>query len=136
MRLRLLHTRIDFRSDTVTQPTKEMLHKMMLATTGDDVFQQDLSTNMLQSKIADLCGKESALLFPSGTMSNQVAIQTHLIQPPYSILCDKDSHINCWEAGGVSFHTGASVIAVKPSGLYLTLEDVEKEMIMTNDVYY
>jgi len=37
---------------------------------------------------AALSGKEDALFVMSGTLSNQLAIRTHLKQPPYSILCD------------------------------------------------
>jgi threonine aldolase len=32
---------VDFRSDTVTKPGKEMLDAMMLAKVGDDVFGED-----------------------------------------------------------------------------------------------
>lgn len=44
--------------------------------------------------MAQLTGKEAGLFMPSGTCSNQIALRTHLTQPPYSILCDHRSHIN------------------------------------------
>jgi threonine aldolase len=65
---------IDLISDTVTKPTKEMLHAMMSAKTGDDVFQMDPTVNAFQEKIAKLFDMEAALFFPSGTMANQTAI--------------------------------------------------------------
>ena len=40
---------IDFRSDTVTKPTKEMLDFMIAAPGGDDVFMEDPSVNELES---------------------------------------------------------------------------------------
>lgn len=48
----------------------------------------------LEAHIAKLTGKEAGLFLPSGTASNQIALRTHLKQPPYSVLCDHRSHIN------------------------------------------
>ena len=68
---------IDIRSDTVTQPTREMLAAMLQAQVGDDVFGEDPTVNALQEKAAELFGKEAALFCPSGTMSNQIGIKIH-----------------------------------------------------------
>ena len=46
--------------------------------------------------MAKLTGKEAALFLPSGTMSNQIALRTHLKQPPYAVLCDHRAHINTY----------------------------------------
>ena len=43
---------INLISDTVTKPTPEMLHFMMSANVGDDVFKNDESTNALEEKVA------------------------------------------------------------------------------------
>ena len=67
-------TSIDLRSDTVTKPSKEMLHAMMTAQVGDDVFEEDPTVNLLEEKTATLFGKEAALFCPSGTMTNQIAL--------------------------------------------------------------
>jgi hypothetical protein len=53
-----------------------------------------LSTRALEAHMAKITGKEAALFMPSGTASNQIALRTHLKQPPYTILCDHRSHIN------------------------------------------
>ena len=68
---------IDLRSDTVTKPSKGMLAAMMDAKVGDDVFREDETVNQLETRIANMFGKPSALFFPSGTMANQVAIKLH-----------------------------------------------------------
>jgi len=62
------------------------------ATLGDDVY-GDPCTMALEAHMAQLTGKEAALFLPSGTMSNQIALRTHLKQPPYSVLTDHRSHI-------------------------------------------
>ena len=66
---------IDFRSDTVTKPSPEMLQAMMEAPIGDDVFGEDPSINALESLSAKLFGMEAAVFCPSGTMTNQIAIK-------------------------------------------------------------
>ena len=53
---------IDLRSDTVTQPTKEMRQAMMDAPLGDDVWGDDPTVNALQERCAALFGKEDACL--------------------------------------------------------------------------
>ncbi|KAK5117525.1 hypothetical protein LTR62_004947 [Meristemomyces frigidus] len=117
----------DFRSDVVTTPTARMLAAITSTSLLDDIFQEDPTTNSLESFIADLTGKEASLLVLSGTMGNQVAIRTHLAGPPHSVLTDHRSHILEWEAGGVASLCGALVKAVVPkNGRYLTLEDVKK----------
>ena len=88
---------IDFRSDTVTQPTAEMKAAMMAAPLGDDVLGDDPSILALEEKIADLAGKESALFVPSGTMANQIAIWLHSSKGS-AVAVEKDSHIFHYEA--------------------------------------
>ena len=39
---------IDYRSDTVTRPGKEMREAMLSAKVGDDVFEEDPTVNELQ----------------------------------------------------------------------------------------
>lgn len=51
--------------------------------------------------MAKVTGKEAALFMPSGTMSNQIALRTHLHQPPYTILCDHRAHIYKYVFGRV-----------------------------------
>ena len=84
------------------------------ASLGDDVYHEP-NTAALEVHMARLFGKEAALFVPSGTMSNQLAMRTHLKQPPYSIICDHRAHVYAYEAGGLAFHTGAQVIPVIPS---------------------
>ncbi|MEC4116698.1 threonine aldolase family protein [Myroides phaeus] len=102
---------INLVSDTITKPTPEMLNYMMKARVGDDVYKQDGSTNELEVAVAELFGMEAALFFPSGTMANQVAIKLHT-QPGDQLICDKTSHINLFEGGGVAVHSGVTCALV------------------------
>jgi threonine aldolase len=126
----------DFRSDTVTTPTASMLDAIANTTLMDDVFVEDPTTNELEADMAALAGHEAGLLVMSGTMGNQVALRALLTQPPHSVLCDHRSHILNYEAGGVSSLTGAHVMGVTPrNGVYLTLEDIKENAILSDDVH-
>ncbi|KAI0067869.1 hypothetical protein BV25DRAFT_1794677 [Artomyces pyxidatus] len=124
-----------FISDTVTVPSKEMYEYAVQASLGDDVYHEP-STAALEAHMARLTGKEAAIYMPSGTMSNQIALRSHLKQPPYSVLCDYRAHINKYEAGGTAFHSGAHTIPVIPTnGHHLTLEDILDFIITGSDVH-
>ena len=96
---------IDLRSDTVTKPTKPMLNAMFNAEVGDDVFGEEPTVNALEQKAANLFGKEAALFCPSGTMTNQIAINVHT-RPGEEVLCDATAHIYNYEGGGIAFNSG------------------------------
>ncbi|SJX65389.1 related to GLY1-L-threonine aldolase, low-specific [Sporisorium reilianum f. sp. reilianum] len=128
----------DFRSDTITAPTESMIRAMADASRGDDVYGEDDTTNSFQAEIAALTGKESAIFVPSGTLSNQLALRTHLHQPPHTVLCDTRSHIHRYEAGGIAFHCGASTEIVAPSnGHHLRWEeDVKPNLNLSDDIHF
>jgi threonine aldolase len=98
---------IDLRSDTVTRPTPAMRAAMANAEVGDDVFGEDPTVNRLQERVADLLGKEAALLVPSGTMSNQICLKAHT-QPGDELLCEATCHIYNSEAGGPAVLSGVT----------------------------
>ncbi|KAJ2471720.1 Threonine aldolase [Coemansia sp. RSA 2322] len=119
----------DLRSDTVTKPTADMLAAMVAAPVGDDVFGEDPTVNELEQTVAGLCGHEAALFCASATMANQLAIRTHLHNPPESVICHADSHIYKYEAGGASLHSQAQTIPIKPQGANLTVGDISRHFI-------
>ncbi len=96
---------IDLRSDTVTKPGKEMLEVMMNAPVGDDVFNEDPTVIELEQKLAAMFGMEAGLFCPSGTMTNQIAINIHT-RPGDEVICDVNSHIYNYEGGGISKNSG------------------------------
>jgi threonine aldolase len=115
---------IDFRSDTVTKPSGEMLEAMIKARVGDDVFGEDPSINELESTMADLFGMEASIFCPSGTMTNQIAIKCHT-QPGDEVICDENAHIYQYEGGGIAFNSGASVKLLPGNRGRITADQVE-----------
>lgn len=126
---------IDFRSDTVTHPTPEMVAVMAKAEIGDDVFDDDPTVHRLQELAAQMTGHEAGLLVASGTMGNLVALLTHSGRSTEVIVGDK-SHIYVNEVGGMSGLAGLqpAVIPNQPDGT-LKLEDIESA-IRDDDVHY
>ena len=116
--------KIDLRSDTVTQPTPEMLEAIASAVTGDDVYKEDPTVNRLEEYVAELFGMDQALYFPTGTMANQAAIKLHT-QPGEQLICDKWAHVYNYEGGGVSFNSGVSCKLVDGDRGMITAEQVE-----------
>ncbi|KAL7274355.1 hypothetical protein RUND412_002749 [Rhizina undulata] len=127
----------DFRSDTLTTPTKSMLESLAHVSLGDDVFKESTTTTKIEQRLATLFGKPAALFVLSGTMGNQISLRSHLTQPPHSILLDAKSHIQKHEAGGVATLSQALTTPVHASnGKYITLEDVKREVILSDDIHF
>lgn len=108
---------IDFRSDTLTKPTSDMRTAMAAAEVGDDVYGEDPGVNALESKVAQLLGKEAALLCSSGTQSNLLGIlsqcqrgEEYIVGAPY--------HTYKYEAGGAAVLGGVvpQTIALEADG--------------------
>lgn len=99
---------IDLRSDTVTLPTPAMREAMAAAPVGDDVYGEDPTASLLESRTAALLGKEAALFVPSGTMSNQLALKT-LTDPGDMAIMDGASHMVINEGGAAAVLAGVTV---------------------------
>jgi threonine aldolase len=67
----------DFRSDTVTLPTLEMMAAIADAPLGDAARGDDPTVNELERRAAELTGKDAALFLPSGAMANLSAVIAH-----------------------------------------------------------
>lgn len=96
---------IDLRSDTVTLPTPEMIQSITEARLGDDVAGEDPTVNELEELAARIFGCESALLLPSGTQSNLVALMAHTRHGD-EVIMEADSHVYYYEVGGMSAIAG------------------------------
>ena len=92
---------IDFRSDTVTKPTQDMLAKASGATFNDDTLQGDPTARRLEGMVAEMAGMEAALFAPSGTQSNLIGIMSHC-QRGDEYIVGQDAHTYLWEGGGAA----------------------------------
>jgi threonine aldolase len=124
---------VDLRSDTVTKPSPAMLDAMMTAMVGDDVFQEDITVNKLESMAAEMFGMEAALYCPTGTMSNQIAIRAHT-QPGDEVICDRSAHVYQYEGGGIACNSGAQVKLIDGERGKITAEAIQAS-INPDDVH-
>jgi len=113
----------DYRSDTFTKPSQQMLEAMFRADVGDDVFGEDPTVNKLEALTAEIFGMEAGIFCPSGTMTNQIAIKCHT-HPGDEVICDKLSHVYIYEGGGMAFNSGCQVKPVEGDRGRITAEQV------------
>ena len=118
---------IDLRSDTVTQPTEKMREAMKNAIVGDDVFSEDPTVIELETRVATMFGKESALFMPSGTMSNLTALLTWCHGRGGEVIVGDQSHIFLFEQAGASQFGGLALRTVP------NLEDGTMELSQLRD---
>jgi len=125
---------IDIRSDTVTKPTPAMLEAMIKANVGDDVYEEDISTNELQEKCAALSGKESAIFVTSGVLGNQLAIKCHT-DPGDEVIVESESHILNYETAAPSVISNVQLLPVPGVNGIMTASDIEKK-IRSKEYYF
>lgn len=125
---------IDFRSDTVTKPTKAMRDFMANAEVGDDVFGDDPTVNELEQIGAEMFGMEAGLFCSSGTQTNQIAIKVWT-QPGHEVICHEESHIYRYEGGGIAVNAGASVRLLRGNSGRINPEEI-KSNINPDDQHY
>ncbi len=97
----------DFRSDTVTLPTAEMMAAIAAAKLGDAGRGDDPTVNALERLSAELTGKEEALFVPSGAMANLAALIAHDCRGS-EVIVEETAHIYNSEGGALSVVAGAS----------------------------
>lgn len=123
---------IDFRSDTVTLPSKEMKAAMFDAAVGDDVFGEDPTVNALEEKAAAMLGLEAGLFCPSGTMTNQIAIRVHT-KPGDEVICHETAHVYNYEGGGIARNSMASTHLIHNDGATMTASEVSDAILDDHD---
>jgi threonine aldolase len=124
---------IDLRSDTVTRPTAEMRRAMAEAEVGDDVYGEDPTVNRLEQRAAEIFQREAAIVVPTGTMGNQIAIKIHT-QPGQEIICEERAHVFNWEMASLASFSGCLVRPVPAERGILTWANISKAI--APKIYY
>ncbi|MGO9260305.1 MAG: threonine aldolase family protein [Bryobacteraceae bacterium] len=116
---------IDLRSDTVTKPTAAMRRAMMEAEVGDDVYGEDPTVNRLESRAAEIAGKEAALFVPTGTMGNTIAVKL-LTEHGQEVICDSRAHLLDYELSMVAWFSGCVIRAIPTADGVLSWDEVRR----------
>ena len=125
---------VDFRSDTVTKPSKAMMDFMFKAPVGDDVFEEDPSINELEALGAKMFGMEAGLYCTSGTQTNQIAIKVHT-NPGDEVICHEEAHIYRYEGGGMARNSQVSARFLRGNSGRINPLEIE-ENINPNNLHY
>ncbi len=107
----------DLRSDTLTKPSPAMRAAMADAEVGDDVYGEDPTVKRLESRVAEILGKENALFVPSGTMANQIAILLHT-RPGDEVLVGEGTHCMNFEGGAAGAWSGVQFAVAGRGGFF------------------
>jgi threonine aldolase len=124
---------VDLRSDTVTRPTPAMRRAMAEAEVGDDVYSEDPTVNRLQSRVAEIFGREASLYFPTGSMANLTAIKTWT-RPGMEVICEAQAHIYLYEMAAVAAIAGCMPNTTPAPDGILTWELIEP--LVRPQIYY
>jgi threonine aldolase len=111
-----------------------MLHAMVMAEVGDDVYGEDVTTNAFQEEVAALFGKEKGLFVPSGSMSNQLALKA-LTQPGDEVIVEKECHIFHYETAAPSILSGVQLHTVPGKFGVMQASDIAAA-IRPDDYYF
>lgn len=114
---------IDLRSDTVTKPSPAMRRAMAEAEVGDDVYLEDPTVNRLQSRAAEIFGREAGLFVPSGSMGNLACIMAQTSRGQ-EVVCEAAGHIYNYEMASMTALGGVLPRLVAGSDGILTWDKI------------
>jgi len=97
------------------------------AAVGDDVFGDDPTIHLLEQRVAELLGKESAIYMPSGTMTNQIGVRVHCGRGD-EFLCEEYCHIFQNEQTAFAQLSGVSARTVASDDGILRREHLEDKL--------
>jgi threonine aldolase len=115
---------INLYSDTQTRPTEAMRRAIASAEVADEQRGADPTTNLLQERVAELLGQESALFLPSGTMCNQISFRLHARPGGDELILDRSAHPIIAEAGGPAQNAQLMINAIDGDGGIFSAEQL------------
>lgn len=114
-------------------PTDDFSANFSIADLGVDAMGECQHTRDLETYVADLFEKESALFFPTGVMANLCAVMAHTPKNQ-EVIVGRKSHIFAHEGGGVSILGGIPIKTIKDdTGL---LDEHELSSNIGNGAFY
>jgi threonine aldolase len=126
-----------FFSDNAASVHPAVLTALGSANTVDTAYDGDALSESLDARFSDLFETDvTAIWIATGTAANALALAA--MCPPYrGILCHRDAHINCDEAGAPEFYSGgAKLLLADGPGAKLTPDSIAHRLdSIANDVH-
>src|SRR5262249_32396552 len=110
-----------------------MFQAMAAAEVGDDVYGEDPTVNRLESRAAEMFGKEAALFVPTGCMGNLIAIKVWTHHGD-EVICDERSHVNLYELASMAAIAGCMPRIARGVDGILTWKQIGE--VMRAKIYY
>lgn len=107
---------VNLHSDTQTTPTPGMRKAIARAEVGDEQRRLDPTTILLEERVAELLGQETAVFLPSGTMCNLIALLVHIRTGGDEVVVDRTAHPVNHEVGGAAALAGAMIRTLDGDG--------------------
>ena len=101
----------NFRSDSGTRPTPQMLEFMTNVELGVEHYGDDPSIHLLEKEVSKLFGKDDAIFLPSSSMGNLIGILC-LCPKGTSFIVGKDSYMYGHTHDAYATIAGAEPIAL------------------------
>lgn len=101
---------IDFRSDVLARPSRDVLDAMLAAAAEPPGFKrrEDRQQDALERELSEAFGFADGLFLPTGTMANQVALRVWCA-PGETLLADHESHVAVNEAAATAGLNGVAL---------------------------
>jgi threonine aldolase len=126
---------VNLYSDTQTRPSEGMRAAIASAEVGDEQRGADPTTSRLERLVAELLGQESAVLLPSGTMCNEIALRLHVRPGGDEVILDRTAHPVVAEAGGPAQFAGAMLRTLDGDGGIFDAHQLESAVRAPGDRY-
>ncbi|WP_341808371.1 threonine aldolase family protein [Wolbachia endosymbiont (group E) of Neria commutata] len=105
--------KIDFFSDSNTNPSIEMREVMAKAKVGNEAACEDPTVNELIEATCKILGKPAGIFLISGTMCNVIAYKVHIQRPGDYLILDETSHPLIVQSGLIAAQAHATPLPIK-----------------------
>uniref|UniRef100_A0A3B0JBG7 L-allo-threonine aldolase n=1 Tax=Wolbachia endosymbiont of Aleurodicus floccissimus TaxID=2152762 RepID=A0A3B0JBG7_9RICK len=121
-----MRIKIDFFSDSNTDPSAKMREAMAKAKVGNEAACEDPTVNELVATACKILGKPAGIFLISGTMSNVIAYKVHIQRPGDYLLLDETSHPLIVQSGLIAAQAHATPLPIKGTRGIFTGEQIIK----------
>ncbi|MDR1139088.1 MAG: threonine aldolase family protein [Rickettsiales bacterium] len=119
-----MRVKIDFFSDSNTDPSAEMREAMVKAKVGNEAACEDPTVNELVATTCEILGKPAGIFLISGTMCNVIAYKVHIQRPGDYLVLDETSHPLIVQSGLIAAQAHATPLPIKGTRGIFTREQI------------
>ncbi|XKL68764.1 hypothetical protein PGB90_006533 [Kerria lacca] len=119
-----MRIKIDFFSNSNTEPSAKMREAMAKAKVGNEAACEDPTLNELVATACKILGKPAGIFLISGTMSNVIAYKVHIQRSGDYLLLDETSHPLIVQSGLIAAQAHATPLPIKGTRGIFTGEQI------------